>query len=72
MNTTATMTNGRVQESPSLVPANGQPKTLVEIVEHEALGYRAWGTPAGDFLARQTERLAQLIRWTGASTPEDP
>ena len=45
--------------------------TLVEIVEHEALGYRAWGTPEGDFLARQMERVAQLIRWTGASTPED-
>jgi hypothetical protein len=27
--------------------------------------------PAGDFLARQMERLAQLIRWTNASTPED-
>ena len=51
MNTTATMTNGQAQESPRLVPANGQPMTLVEIVEHEALGYRAWGTPEGDFLA---------------------
>ena len=71
MNTTAMTANGRAQESPRLVPANGQPMTLVEIVEHEALGYRAWGTPEGDFLARQMERLAQLIRWTGASTPED-
>ena len=42
-----------------------------EIVEHEALGYSAWGTPEGEFLARQMDRLAQLIRWTGASTPED-
>lgn len=53
------------------VPANSQPMTLVEIVDHEAMGYRAWGTPEGDFLARQMERLAQLIRWNGATTPED-
>jgi hypothetical protein len=53
------------------VPINGQPMTLVEIVEHEALGYQAWGSPEGDFLARQMERLAQLIRWTGANTPDE-
>src|SRR5262249_57081913 len=51
--------------------ANGEPMTLVETVDHEALAYRAWGTPTGEFLARQMERLAQLIRWTGATTPED-
>jgi hypothetical protein len=68
MNTTATT---RTEGSTSSVPSNGQPTSLVEIVEHEALGYRAWRTPEGDFLARQIERLAQLIRWTGASTPEE-
>ena len=52
-------------------PLNGQPTTLVETVEHEAMAYRAWGTPEGDFLARQMERLAQLIRWTGATTPDE-
>ena len=41
------------------------------VAEHEALGYRAWGTPEGDFLARQMDRLAQLISWTQARTPED-
>jgi len=55
----------------TMVPTNGQPVTMLEIVEHEAEGYRAWGTPEGEFLARQMDRLAQLIRWTGASTPED-
>jgi hypothetical protein len=50
---------------------NGRPTTLAELVDHEALAYRAWKTPEGDFLARQMERLAQLIRWTGATTPED-
>ena len=42
---------------------NGEPRTLIEIINHEALGYRAWGTPEGEFLARQMERLAQLIRY---------
>lgn len=63
-----------VEES-ILVPAdvfeNGQPMTLAEVVDHEARAYRAWGTPAGDFLARQMERLGQLVRWTGARTPEE-
>src|SRR6185312_8226180 len=52
-------------------PANGRPTTLAELVDHEALAYRAWKTPEGEFLARQMERLAQLVRWTGATTPED-
>jgi hypothetical protein len=53
-----------------VVPANGQPTTLLEIVEHEAMGYKAWGTPAGRFLANQLGRIAQLLRWSGARTPE--
>jgi hypothetical protein len=61
------MTSRRVQEA----PANGEPSTLAETVEHEAMGYRAWGTPEGDFLAHQMERLAQLLRWTGATNPTD-
>jgi hypothetical protein len=52
-------------------PATTRPTTLAETVDHEALAYRAWGTPEGEFLARQMERLAQLVRWTGATTPED-
>jgi hypothetical protein len=60
-----------LRQWPDLVPRNGQPLTLAEVVEHEIMGYRAWGTPTGDFLARQMERLAQLIRWTGATTPEE-
>jgi hypothetical protein len=63
--------DGGVPRLPDSVPANGQPLRLAEIVDHEAMGYRAWGTPAGEFLARQMERLAQLIRWTDAATPED-
>ncbi|MDE2100044.1 MAG: hypothetical protein KGL39_22510 [Patescibacteria group bacterium] len=50
---------------------NGQPRTLAEAVDHEALAYRAWNTPTGDFLAEAMERLAQLIRWTGATTPQE-
>jgi hypothetical protein len=56
---------------PPPVPTNGEPATLAEVVDHEARAYRAWGTPAGAFLARQMERLAQLVRWTGANTPEE-
>jgi hypothetical protein len=58
-------------QTQSVVPANGQPTTFLETVEHEALGYRAWGTTVGGFLADQLGRIAQLIRWTGARTPED-
>jgi hypothetical protein len=53
------------------VAGNGQPTTLAELVDHEALAYRAWTTPEGDFLARQMERLAQLVRWSGARTPQE-
>ena len=62
-----TATNGQ----PQTVPANGQPQNMLETVEHEALAYRAWNTPIGDFLASHMERLAQLIRWTGATTPAE-
>jgi hypothetical protein len=50
---------------------SGAPSSLAERVDHEALAFRSEGTPEGDFLAGQMERLAQLIRWTGAATPED-
>ncbi len=50
--------------------ADGPRFTFAELIEQEALGYRAWRTDVGDFLARQMERLSQLIRWTGATTPE--
>jgi hypothetical protein len=58
----------RREESAS---GNGRPLPLAELVEQEAQHYRARGTFEGAFLARQMERLAQLIRWTGATTPED-
>ena len=32
---------------PREAPPNGQPTTFLEIVEHEALGYRAWGSSVG-------------------------
>ena len=59
--------NGHVH----IVPANGQPVTLAEIVDHEAMSYRAWHTPEGDFLADQLERVSQLIAWTKATTPQE-
>jgi hypothetical protein len=64
-------TAGEFPFVPAASRSNGQPLTLTEAVDHEAMAYRAWGTPAGEFLARHMERLAQLIRWTGATTPEE-
>src|SRR5947209_1425875 len=61
--------HGGPRPLPEAVSVNGQPLTLAEVVDHEAMGYRGWGTPTGDFLARQMERLAQLIRWTNAMRP---
>jgi hypothetical protein len=64
-------TTSQLPPAPSLAPLNGQPMTLLEIVEHEALGYKTWGSPAGKFLSDQLGRIAQLLRWTGARTPEE-
>jgi hypothetical protein len=66
-----TATAPAAEPSPLFVPSNGQPTQFLEVVEHEAMGYRAWGTSTGRFLAEQMSRIAQLIRWTGATTPED-
>jgi hypothetical protein len=51
--------------------SDGPRFTFPELVEQEALGYRAWGNEVGDFLARQMEELAQLIRCTHATTPDE-
>ncbi len=55
---------------PAMVPANGQPLTLAEQIDHEALACRARGDSIGQFMANHLDRLAQLIRWSGAQTPE--
>ena len=55
MNATAT------PSSPKLVPANGQPVTMLEIVEHEASGYRAWGNE------RATSSPARWSDWLSSS-----
>ena len=31
------------------LPANGQPVNMAEAIDHEALSYRAWQSPIGDF-----------------------
>jgi hypothetical protein len=53
------------------VSGSSWPLPLAAVVHQEATKYRALGTPAGAFFARQMERLAQLLRWTGATRPED-
>ena len=67
----APVSGGAPAAADPVAALDGRPTTLAELVDHEALAYRAWGTPEGDFLARQMERLSQLVRWTGATTPED-
>src|SRR5690242_20085577 len=52
-------------------PVNGQPVTLAEFVDDEARAYRAQGAAEAAFIAEHLERLAQLVRWTGATTPEE-
>jgi hypothetical protein len=52
-------------------PVNGLPPTLAESVEHEAMAFRSRGTALGDFLATHLERLGQLLRWSGATTPAE-
>jgi hypothetical protein len=48
-----------------------QPAAFAELVSHEAMAYRAWNTPEGEFLARHLDRLAKSIRFVGASTPKE-
>ena len=50
---------------------NGESFSFAELVQHEAAGYRAWGNDIGQFLAREMERLAEAIRFTGAVTPAE-
>ena len=47
------------------------PMTLEQAVRSEADGYRAVGTPIAAFLARQLDRLAQLVRFTGAADGDE-
>src|SRR5689334_14072662 len=51
--------------------ADGPRFTFPELIEREALGYRTWGNDVGEFLARQLEQLAQLVRWTQAPGPDE-
>ena len=51
--------------------ADGPRLTFAELVEHEAMGYRAWGNAVGEFLARQLDEIGQLIRWTHSTTPDE-
>ena len=68
----APVSGGAPAAADPVAAVDGRPTTLAELVDHEALAYRAWGTPEGDFLARQMERLSQLVRWTGADHAGGP
>jgi hypothetical protein len=44
--------------------------SLLAYVEAQAREYRSLGAPSARFVTEQLERTAQLIRFTGAETPE--
>jgi hypothetical protein len=56
--------------SPLALPSNGQPLTLAEMIDDEARAYRDRGDSIGRFIADHLDRLAQLVRWTDATTPD--
>ena len=56
---------------PVLVPSNGEPLSLPEMIDAEARAYRDRGDSNGQFIADDLERLAQLVRLTHATTPEE-
>src|SRR4051812_8188414 len=51
--------------------ADGPRFTFAELIDHEALGYRAWETPVGDLFARTMDELAMKVRMTEATTPDE-
>jgi hypothetical protein len=62
----------RVENRHPLIDATDGPRlTLPQMIDREARGYLAWGTPVGDFLARKLDELSQLVRWTQATTPDE-
>jgi hypothetical protein len=65
------MTTNTIPNGVATIPANGMPANLAGAIDLEAMSYRSQGTPIGDFLADQMERLAQLVRFTGAITPQE-
>lgn len=69
--TSLPQTRPSVQSTLRVVPLNGEPVTLAEQIDSEARSYRDRGDSFGLFLARQLDRLAQLVSWTGAQTPEE-
>ena len=55
----------------AIIAVTAAPRTLAETVDHEALAYRAWGTPEGDFLSHRWSGWRSVIRLTEAETPGD-
>lgn len=63
--------NDSPAEEPCPDYADGPRFSLAELIDQQAMGYKAWGTGVGDFLARHMEELASMVRWTKAATPEE-
>ena len=69
----SSLLNGRSTHHtlPSLLPSNGEPRSLAELIDDEARAYRDRGDSFARFIADHLDRLSQLVRWTRANTPED-
>jgi hypothetical protein len=60
-----------VEDRPAPAPVAGGAPSLADQVAVEADRLRRSASPIAGFLADQLERVAQLVRWTGATTPEE-
>jgi len=60
-----------VEEIPAPAPIAGGAPSLADRVAAEADRFRRSGSPLAGFLADQLERLAQVIAFTGAQSPQD-
>src|SRR4051794_22617605 len=69
----SSLLNGRSahHSPPALVPSNGEPQTLPEMIDDEARAYRDRGDSFARFIADYLERLGQLVRLTHATSPEE-
>src|SRR5438270_874597 len=59
------------EETPVPAPVAGGAPSLADLVAAEADRLRRSGSPVAGFLADQLERVAQLVAFTGARSPQD-
>jgi len=60
-----------VEEIPASAPIAGGAPSLADRVAAEADRFRRSGSPLAGFIADQLERVAQLVAFTGAQSPDE-